>query len=156
LALQLKNLIDNRREEEGEWFQFPGTKFEVKIAHYGKQAMEDLYNSCKIKKTDPRNPRQIIESLDTEAFRIAYAEKIIKDWRGLTLDVLKRFIVLKQDAENSADEELPFSPDNRLALLSASAEFDNWVTNVCQDVEAFNRVKKEEQLKNSLPAHSGN
>jgi len=156
MALSLSKLVDSKRENEGEWFQYGDTTFHVKLAFYTREKITDLLNSARIKKPDPRNPRNFTEELDNDKFRNAFVPKIIKDWRGLTLKVLSTLVVIDYEGEENEEAELPYSNEEALLLVAKSAAFDSWVTGMCADVEAFNKAKKENALKNfsTAPATS--
>lgn len=144
-VLNIKDLLDEQAIDDGVWVPFKDTNFKVKIAYYGKQQMQQLYEKCKVKTFNPRLAR-FDEDVDTNKFRKIYADTVIRDWSGLTIEVLSKLIPVKGTPDPKA--ELACTPDNKVVLVTLSMEFDQWLAQIATDVEAFNQAKAEAELKN--------
>jgi hypothetical protein len=155
MALTLSQLINVKKQDEGEWFRYGDTSFEVKLAFYGRKAMQEIYDASRVRKPDPRNPRNFIEETDNDLFRQNYVPRVIKGWKGLTLKALAQLVVMEVEGVDET-AEVPYSNEEAMALIAASIPFDQWVTAMCSDVATYNQAKKEAALKNSLTAHDTN
>lgn len=76
------------------------------------------------------------ESIDEELFLSLYCEAVIKGWKGLKLSYVKQLAPIELHGHKD-DEELPYSKENALALLKASADFDSFVSETSQDLANF-------------------
>jgi hypothetical protein len=145
--MDLKALLDTDRIENGVWVTYEDTPFEVRVAYYGRPEMQALYKKCSTKKFDP-GTMQEREDLDTVKFRDAFSDQVIKEWRGLTLGVLRKLILLKA-SEQPDDTPITCTKENKTFLLENCFAFDRWVQSVCQSIEVFNQKQKEIERKNS-------
>ncbi len=147
-AVRLADLIDTTRpENEGVWVQFQDTPFQLRVTYYGKPQMQKMFDAAKTTKLNMRTLREE-EEMDRLKFRKLYARKVIQEWKGLTVDVLRRLVVLKLDAGLPGDLEIPCTDENKEMLIEHSLEFDQWLASVTQRVETFNAQKQDEELKN--------
>lgn len=145
--ISLDELVDKQKQEEGVWVRFKDTTFEIRISYYGRQQMRQIVEKSKKLDVDPRTLRAT-DSLDEKKFAELYAEKVIKDWRGLTAEVLRGLIVMKANIDIPDGFQVPCTRENRLWLISNSIEFDGWIQALCSNVEVFNRERQETELKN--------
>lgn len=147
MGFNLKDIIDVDRSNAGVWIQFKHTTFEVLVTYYGRPAMRELSERCSIKEYDTRQMKAV-ERLDNDLFRKEYVKRVIKDWRGLTLTVLKQLVVVNLDPSLPADLQVDCTEDNKEMLVTQSLEFDAWLQQMCSDVENFNRAQKVVEEKN--------
>jgi hypothetical protein len=153
LPLDLKQLIDTHASDDGVWFEFTDVSgvpsgFHVKIAYYGKQVMEKIYRQTRIRVTNLRTLAQETD-IDQNKFKQVYADMVVRDWRGLTVAVLKNFVPVKNLSLNGqGNEELACTTENKQLLIGASTVFDQWVANIASDVARFQAEQKEEEIKN--------
>jgi len=148
-GLRLADLIDTKRpENEGVWVNFQDTQFRLRITYYGKSQMQKMFDAAKINRLNTRTLREE-EELDRLKFRKLYANKVIRDWKGLTIGVLRQLVVLKIDAKIPDETEIPCTDENKEMLIEHSLVFDQWLASTTQKVETFNEAKREEELKNS-------
>jgi len=96
---------------------------------------------------DPKTHRAL-EDLDSEKFYKEFAEKAIVNWKGLSGDLLRKWV----DMEEYPEGEVPYDPEKAAALLLGFGRFDEFVTLICQDLEAYEAARKETERKNSLPS----
>jgi nicotinamide mononucleotide adenylyltransferase len=144
--IQLSQLIDTSRTKEGVWVQYQNTTFQIKVAYYGKPQMQRLFEEAKSTRINMRTLREE-EDMDRFKFRKLYANAVIKDWKGLTVAVLRSLIVVGVNGIPDSTE-IPCTPENREMLLENSLEFDQWLSSMTQRVETFNQQKREEEIKN--------
>ena len=77
----------------------------------------------------------------------AYAEKSIKNWRGLKA----KHLPLLFPADISAmdpEENIEYDDEDALELLKNSTIFDQFITDCMNDYEQFSKQKAEEDEKN--------
>jgi hypothetical protein len=147
-AVRLVDLIDTTRpENEGVWVQFQDTPFTLRVTYYGKPQMQKMFEAAKTTKLNMRTLREE-EDMDKLKFRKLYARKVIQEWKGLTVDVLRKLVVLKIDSNLPGDLEIPCTDENKEMLIEHSLEFDQWLASVTQKVDTFNAQKQDEELKN--------
>jgi hypothetical protein len=146
-ALRLSDLIDTVRPEEGVWVQYQDTTFHLRVTYYGKPQMEKMFEAAKTVKLNMRNLKEE-EDMDRLKFRKLYAKKVIQEWKGLTVEVLRKLVILKLDANLNPTDEIPCTDENKEMLIQYSLEFDQWLAGVTQKVVTFNAEKKEAELKN--------
>ena len=146
--LQLSQLLDKSRTREGVWVQYQNTDFWVKVAYYGKPQMQRIFEEAKTTRINMRTLREE-EEMDRHKFRRLYANQVIKDWKGLTIAVLKSLVVVQVNSGLADTTEVPCTPENREMMLEHSLEFDQWLSSVTQKVDTFNEQKKELEIKNS-------
>lgn len=100
--------------------------------------------------TNPRTRLQE-ERFNDVKLRAAYAQQIIQDWKGLTYEKLQKLIpgleVQDERGEKKIDlkEEIPFSAEIAVALLSESIEFENWVIEIASNVDNYSNIAEQKK-----------
>ncbi len=118
------------------WVDFPGLKgFEIEVAILSRKELTKLRKAATITKFD-RKTRQPIETLDEESFVEKFTAATLKNWKGLTLKHLETLILIDTEGQD-LESELDYSQDNAEALVSNSAEFDEFLNQVAFDLENF-------------------
>ena len=80
--MELKKLMV---DSKSAWIDFPGLDgFSVEIVNLSRKELQGIRKKCTTNKFD-RKTRQLTETLDEEKFVTEFAEKSIKNWKGLTL-----------------------------------------------------------------------
>lgn len=126
-------------------------EFFVSIAYASKFAMNQIREASKEVFTDFRRGREPIEQLNDEKLRSAYAEWIIKDWRGLTVEKLRQLIPGVETAEKTEGEkEIPYNHEIAVALLESSIEFENWVIGIATEIRNYSKIaeQKKKEIEN--------
>lgn len=147
-TFKLTEMVDLDRANSGTWVKYKETNFEVLVIHYGKQLIAQLAERNSIYAFDTTKMAERKE-IDAEAFRKDYARTIIKNWRGLTIEVLRRFVPVKMDAEPPADFQFECTDEAKEMLIKHSMEFDQWLQSISSKVETFNKKKETSETKNS-------
>lgn len=125
-------------------------EFYVSIAYASKFAMNQIREASKEVFTDFRRGRGEIERLNDEKLRDAYAEWIIKNWKGLTVDKLRQLIPGVAITGKAEVEDIPYDHAIAVALLESSLEFENWVIDVATDIRHYSKIaeQKKKEIEN--------
>ena len=141
---KIKNLI---AKETTSWVEFPDIDgFEIQLAYLNRDDLMKIRNRSLTFKFNKRT-RQREEEVDNDKFLEAYAEKAIKDWRGLKAKHLP--ILFPADISSMDPEEnIEYDEEDALELLKNSTIFDQFITDCMNDFEQFSVKKAEEEAKN--------
>mgnify|MGYP003318719436 CR=1 FL=1 len=140
--MELKKLMV---DSKSAWIDFPGLEgFEVEVVNLSRKELTGIRKRCTTNKFD-RKTRQLTESLDEEKFVEEFADKSIKNWRGLKLEFLET-LLLVDTGDEDLSKELEYSKDNAETLVTNSNEFDTWLNEVVFDLDNFRR--KSERKNN--------
>ena len=141
--MELKKLMV---DSKSAWIDFPGLDgFSVEIVNLSRKELQGIRKKCTTNKFD-RKTRQLTETLDEEKFVTEFAEKSIKNWKGLTLAHLETLLLIDR-AEEDPKKELPFTQDNAETLVANSNEFDTWLNEVVFDLDNFRSEPKRTSNK---------
>ena len=141
--MELKKLMV---DSKSAWIDFPGLDgFSVEIVNLSRKELQGIRKKCTTNKFD-RKTRQLTETLDEEKFVTEFAEKSIKNWRGLTLAHLETLLLI-DTTEEDPKKELPFTQDNAETLVANSNEFDTWLNEVVFDLDNFRSEPKRTSNK---------
>jgi hypothetical protein len=131
--MELKSLLVDSKTS---WVEFPGLDgFEVELANLSRKELQGIRKNCLNNKFN-RKTRQFEESLDDEKFVREFAQKTVKNWKGLKLKYLEDLILVDLQGQD-VESELNFSDDNAFLLVENSSEFDNWLNEVVFDLDNF-------------------
>lgn len=120
------------------WVEYPGLPgLEVELAHLTKDELMKMREKAMTKKMN-RKTRQLEDEVDSDFFQKMYIAAVLKDWRGFKLKYLNKFVPTNLSGEDE-ESELEFSDSNAEALMKNASDFDNWVTDVLEDVEVFTK-----------------
>ena len=141
---KIKNLV---AKETTSWVEFPDIDgFEIQLAYLNRDDLMKIRNRSLTFKFNKRT-RQREEEVDNDKFLEAYAEKAIKDWRGLKAKHLP--ILFPADISSmDPDEKIEYDEEDALELLKNSTIFDQFITDCMNDFEQFSVKKAEEEAKN--------
>ena len=141
---KIKNLV---AKETTSWVEFPDIDgFEIQLAYLNRDDLMKIRNRSLTFKFNKRT-RQREEEVDNDKFLEAYAEKAIKDWRGLKAKHLP--ILFPADISSMDPEEnIEYDEEDALELLKNSTIFDQFITDCMNDFEQFSVKKAEEEAKN--------
>ena len=133
-------------DSKSAWIDFPGLDgFSVEIVNLSRKELQGIRKKCTTNKFD-RKTRQLTETLDEEKFVTEFAEKSIKNWKGLTLAHLETLLLI-DTAEEAPKKELPFPQANAETLVANSNEFDTWLNEVVFDLDNFRSEPKRTSNK---------
>jgi hypothetical protein len=133
--MELKKLMV---DSKSAWINFPGLEgFEIEVVNLSRKELTGIRKRCTTNKFD-RKTRQLTESLDEEKFVEEFADKSIKNWKGLKLEFLET-LLLVDTGDEDLNRELEYSKDNAETLVTNSNEFDTWLNEVVFDLDNFRR-----------------
>ena len=141
---KIKNLI---AKETTSWVEFPDIDgFQISLQYLTREDLLKIRNASLTYKFNKRT-RQREEEIDNEKFLESYAQKAIRDWRGLKMKHLP--ILLPVDISgDDPNEDVEYSEEDAIELLKNSTIFDQFVTDTMNDFEQFSKKKKETDEKN--------
>ena len=141
---KIKNLV---AKETTSWVEFPDIDgFEIQLAYLNRDDLMKIRTRSLTFKFNKRT-RQREEEVDNDKFLEAYAEKSIKDWRGLKAKHLP--ILFPADISSmDPDENIEYDEEDALELLKNSTIFDQFITDCMNDFEQFSVKKAEDEAKN--------
>ena len=123
------------------WVDFPGLEgFSVEVANLSRKELNGLRKRCISTKFD-RKTRQAVEDLDEDKFVVEFANAVIKNWKGLTLEHLETILLVDIEGQDP-NKELEYTSDNAETLVSSSTEFDTWLNEVAFDLDNFRTGSK--------------
>lgn len=141
---KIGNLI---AKETSTWVEFPDIEgFEVLLTYLKREDLVKIRNASLTYKFNKRT-RQREEEIDNDKFTEAYAQRAIKDWKGLKMKHLPVLLPVDLSGQNP-NEEVPYSEEDALSLLKNSTIFDQFITDTMNDFEQFSKTKEEEEEKN--------
>jgi len=141
---KIKSLI---AKETTAWVEFPEIAgFEVNLRFIKREDLLKIRAGALTYKFNKRT-RQREEEIDNEKFLIGYAEKAIADWRGLKVKHLPTLLPVDISSMNG-DDEVGYTEEDAVDLLTNSSVFDQFVTDAMNDFEQFSKKKTEDDVKN--------
>ena len=120
--------------------------FVVTISYVPREDLVKIRNQALVYKFNKRT-RQREEEVDNDKFVEAYAERVIKGWKGLKIKHLPKLLPADISSLNPEDE-IVYSQEEALELLRNSSIFDQFITDTVNDLEAFSVKKRETTVKN--------
>jgi|TARA_B100000035_G_scaffold184681_1_gene157597 hypothetical protein len=135
--VSLRELLTPSKTVSIDYPEFLG--FSVDLCYLAREELIKLRARCLSQKLN-RKTRGFEEVLDDEKFLTEYTKAVIKGWKGLKIKYLQKMVLI--DASSMDEEsELPYTQENAELLMQNSNGFDQWVTEVTQDLENFTMLK---------------
>jgi hypothetical protein len=135
--VSLRELLTPSKTVSIDYPEFEG--FSVDLCYLAREELIKLRARCLSQKLN-RKTRGFEEVLDDEKFLTEYTKAVIKGWKGLKIKYLQKMVLI--DSSSMDDEaELPYTQENAELLMQNSNGFDQWVTEVTQDLENFTMLK---------------
>lgn len=134
MALNLKDIVLATKTADVEFEGLPG--FVVTIAAISRQVSQKLRTESEVTKinTTLRVPEK---ELDENKFIEKFAAAAIKGWKGLTYEHLAQLMLVDLSGVEDTSEEVDFSQENAVTLLTNSPTFDQWVNKHVFSLESF-------------------
>ena len=134
MALNLKDIVLATKTADVEFEGLPG--FVVTIAAISRQVSQKLRTESEVTKinTTLRVPEK---ELDENKFIEKFAAAAIKGWKGLTYEHLSQLMLVDLSGVEDTSEEVEFSQENAVTLLTNSPTFDQWVNKHVFSLESF-------------------
>jgi len=158
------------KTEQIREFQYPYlADFYVKIA-FGSRAILNQIRQLALEPYTDRRTRSREERLNDEKLQLGYAERIVKDWRGLDVGKLDGLIPGTTDAaveqyklakeqnpelvtlplEDIKKVEVVYSIETATELMGNSIDFMTWVVEMAGNAENYAKIgaQKEKEYEN--------
>jgi len=159
------------KTEQIREFEYPygNLKFYVVIAFGSRFILNQIRQLAAEPYTD-RRTRTSEEKLNDEKLQLGYAERIVKDWRELTVGKLENLIpgtideVIEQYEETAKENpdvkvpsieeikeiEVEYSVETAAQILGNSIDFMNWIVDVAGEAKNYAKVgtQKEKDYRN--------
>lgn len=119
--------------------EYPGMPgFEITVSFLSRETLQSIRK--KATKTTFKN-RLSTEEVNDELFLQLYADNSIKGWKGLKMSYLEQLAPVEVPA-SELDSELEYTPENALALMKASTNFDSFISEQVTDLGNFSKSKQ--------------
>lgn len=136
-TLSLKSLLVPSKSVEVDFPGFEG--FKLNLSFMSRETLVSIRK--KSTKTTFKN-RQPMEELDDKLFLKLYVAASIKGWSGLKYKYLNELAPSNIDPKDF-DKEVPYSEENALALMEASADFDAYISNTVGELSSFTKTSTQ-------------
>ena len=141
---KIKNLI---AKETTSWVEFPDIEgFKIELVYLNREDLQKIRNRSLTFKFNKRT-RQREEEIDNDKFLAAYCERALKGWKGLKVKHLPLLLPVDISGDDG-EEEIPYSQEEALSLITNSTVFDQFVTDTMNEFEQFSITKRETDVKN--------
>lgn len=145
--LTLHDIIDTGEDQAAIWVAFPGPgDFKILVRPLGRRQAEFVEAA-----TEPQwDLGSMIKRpvLNHDKYLELFLPWVVVDWSGLTVEVLRRLVLLKVSKQLLLFKgEIGCDNEALMLLTRWSPAFSIWVNRVCLDVERFNREREEEAEK---------
>jgi len=135
----ITNLSDLLTPSKTTSVEYPGFEgFTLNLTYLSRDEMLKIRKKSVTTKFD-RKTRQPIEELDEKLFLNEYTKAIIKGWSGFKLKYVSQMLPIDEDKIIDPNNELPYTHENAMALMENSGEFDNWLSEVVNDLANFTK-----------------
>ena len=134
----------NERLSEVEYPDIPD--FFITLNYLSREKLTKIRNACLTRKRS-RSSKEMEEIIDNDKFTELYCDAAVKDWKGLKIKHLKELMLVDISDENENDE-VPYTPEDALALLQNSTTFDQFLTDIMVDITTFQEAADEKEVKN--------
>lgn len=159
------------KTEQVKEFEYPygSLGFYVMIAFGSRFILNQIRQLAAEPYTD-RRTRTREEKLNDEKLQLGYAERIVKGWKGLTVEKLENFIPgtvdeaiaqYEEAAKENPDIKVPsveeiksveveYSVETAAQVLGNSIDFMNWIVDIAGEAKNYAKVaeRKEKEYEN--------
>ncbi|MDD3814433.1 MAG: hypothetical protein PHZ02_07280 [Desulfocapsaceae bacterium] len=147
MDMQLQDIIDTREEQPPIWVAFPDADtFKVLVRPLGRKQAEFVEEA-----TEPQWDMATLikrQILNHDRYLELFLGWVVVDWSGLTVDVLRRLVLLKNLKQLLLFKgEIACDDKAKSMLTRFSPAFSIWVNQICLNVERFNAEREEEGEK---------
>lgn len=133
-TLSLKSLLVPSKTTEVEYPGLPG--FKVNVVFLSRETLVGIRKKATKQTYKNRMP---VEELDDKLFLSLYVNASIKGWSGLKLSYLEQLAPVDLTGQDP-NSELPYSQDDALFLMQASANFDSFISETVTDLANFTKT----------------
>ena len=140
--LEFQNTFES---ELTTWVRWPQGGFDVELKYLSMGASERLVKDCQIHEWDPKT-HQRVDRMDDEKFKRKLSDLIV-NWRGLTVDVAKKFINLREGTPD--DGEFPCTQKAKLFVIGEFQGFPSFILDSAKELHRLKDEATKEEAKNS-------
>jgi hypothetical protein len=133
--LSLKSLLVPSKSTEVEFPGFEG--FKLQLSFLSRETLVSIRKKS-IKTTFNNRTRQPTEELDDKLFLKLYVAAAIKGWSGFKYKYLND-LAPSEISPADFEKEVPYSEENALTLMEASASFDSFISETVSDLSNFTK-----------------
>ncbi len=137
------------------WFEVIDLEpFEIEVQYLSPEDMRRLTTASTRNVLD-KNTRAVVPQVDSEGLSKLMVKSMVKGWRGLSVDVLKKLMPLAPDVEEAieaAGGELKFSPEDLQFLVdnTYASAFMKAIMDLATDMQEFRKAELAIAAKNSV------
>lgn len=131
--MQLSSIMLNTKKAWVEYAGYPG--LEIELVNLSRPELSALRKRCVVTKFD-KTTRQPVETLEEDRFIEEFTKATVTNWKGFKYKYLEDFLLVDLSKVNPEDE-LEFSLENAVALVTNSSEFDTFVNSAVFDLANF-------------------
>jgi hypothetical protein len=145
--MNLTDIIDNCEDQSPIWVAYPGSDtFKVLVRPLGRCQAEFVEAA-----TEPQWDLAAMvkrPTLNHDKYLQFFLDWVVVDWKGLTVDVLRRLVLLHNWALiKQFQGEIGCNAQARLLLSRFSPAFSIWINQISLNVERFNAEREAEAEK---------
>lgn len=133
--VSLKSLLVPSKQVEVEFPGFSG--FKITLSFLSRETLVNIRKKA-TKTTFNNKARMPQDELDDKLFLKLYTAAAIKGWTGFKYEYLYKLAPSDIDPKDF-EKTLPFTEENAIALMEASADFDGFISNTVSDLANFTK-----------------
>ena len=134
-TLSLKSLLVPSKSTEVEFPGFEG--FKLQLNFLSRETLVSIRKKS-VRTTFSNRTRQPTEELDDKLFLKLYVAAAIKGWSGFKYSYLNQ-LAASNVSPADYDKEVPYSEENALELMNASASFDAFISDTVSELSVFTK-----------------
>lgn len=147
MSFDLSSMIELHPDDR--WFDYPTKPLRVKIRFVTTKERDEIGSQCSKIVRLPEELFKPRQEWDEAKFNKLISMKTIVDWAGMTSEVIQDlFKGAKCNLVGLPETGLPATDQTKEFMLVNCPTFANWVLQLSQNYELFNKQQKEAELEN--------
>ena len=136
--MDLANMIVPSKTIDIEYPGYPDLYFSV--AYLTRDELKKIRDRATTQKFSKKT-RQFEDEVDNDLFQDLYIQAVIKGWKGFKYKYLERMVPVSipEDEYAEGEGEFEYSKGNATLFMKNCSDFDNWISNLMEDVENFTK-----------------
>ena len=118
--------------------------FSIEVSYVGREELSKLYEKY-TKKKYSRKTKRMEEILDRDSLIESWADRAIKNWKGLTMEKVAKILPIELSKEDNPNAVVPCEHDNRVALIRHNSDFETFIVDACTDTSMFSGLLKQKE-----------
>lgn len=134
--------LSNLQLIEETWVETPvDPNFRILVRYASKARLEEIRKNSYVQKLARNAMAQPETVLDESKFLHAFVTECVKDWEGLTYDILSQLIPIEVP-EGQGQEEIEFTSEDAIWLIeNQGVMLDEWLFEAIRSVQNFTKSK---------------